>query len=71
MIRTQVEVQNAQGTFKVYWLDHNPHEHRPLKAGHGIRISEEGFCRINRIFTTLNTEDLPVKAKIGTIVELN
>ena len=57
----------------VYWLNHVAEERVPIRVGRGVRIVESDFYwLVNRVFTTVrDTEDLPVKYKIGTIVELN
>lgn len=73
---TQVELVSASRPDEkvaVYWIDHNLDTQAPLRAGRGIRLAESDlYWRVNRVFTTLSrVEDLPVKARIGTIVELN
>ena len=70
MILTQVELQSTDDERQVYWL--NTETYPPLKIGRGVKIKETPhFWKINRVFITLKEEDLPAKAKVGTIVELN
>jgi hypothetical protein len=70
---TQVELISTKDEVAVYWLDHNLDEHKALRAGLGVKIVEaDSYWRINRIFMTLkNLADLPVKHRIGTVIELN
>jgi hypothetical protein len=70
---TQVELISTNRELRVYWLQHEQDNHAPLRVGRGVRILEElPYFSINRVFTTLkNRKDLPVKANVGTIVELN
>jgi hypothetical protein len=70
---TQVELISTKREVRVYWLQHDKYNEQPIRAGRGVRILEETpyFC-INRVFLTLkDRSDLPVKANVGTIVELN
>ena len=70
---TQVELLSVDGSTRVYWLDNEVGTQPKLRPGVGVRIlEEEPYLLVSRVFTTLNNvEDLPVKSKIGTIVEIN
>lgn len=70
---TQVELVSTKEETAVYWLDHDQHATIPIRSGRGVRIAEsDSYWRINRVFTTMrHLSDLPVKHRIGTIIELN
>ena len=57
----------------VYWLDHNVEKQAPIRVGQGVRIADsDTYWLINQVCTTVrNLTDLPIKYRIGTIVELN
>lgn len=69
---TQVELKSGEEC-KVYWVKHDIGTQRPLELGRGIRLAEcAPFWTINRIFVSLSDNaELPPKARIGTILELN
>lgn len=70
---TQVELVSSNDEVAVYWLNYNPSNQKPIQVGHGVRLAEvDHFWKINQVLMSLkNIEDLPVKARIGTVVELN
>ena len=70
---TQAELVSTKEEVVVYWLDHDVSGSVPIRVGRGVRLAEtKAYWRVNRVFTTMkNLADLPVKHRIGTIVEIN
>ena len=69
----QTELVSTKDETAIYWLNHDVEKYHPIRVGRGVRIAESNsYWRVNRVFTTMkNLEDLPVKHRIGTIVEIN
>ena len=70
---TQVELISTNHEVQVYWLDYSSYDNVNIRPGRRVKIAEaDPFWYINRVFTTLKSiSDLPTRARVGTVIELN
>lgn len=70
---TQVELVSSNNQTFTFWLKEDLQHNPKLRVGHGVKLLEvEPYLRVNRVFISLkNLSDLPVKHRLGTIVEIN